>query len=57
MFPVIKTPIKHHRLSIDIPPELHVEIKSQAAFKGITIRKYVIRAILEKIKKDRHYQV
>jgi len=45
------------RLSIDIPPDIHREIKYQAAFQCITMRKYILRAVLEKIKKDKQYQV
>lgn len=38
----IKTP---KRLLIDIPEELHRELKSVVALRGITLKKYVIRAI------------
>lgn len=37
-----KTP---KRLLIDIPDDLHRELKSVVALRGITIKKYVIRAL------------
>lgn len=41
------------RLVIEIAKELHHDIKARALFKNITVRKYVIIAILEQIKKDK----
>lgn len=44
------------RLSIEIPAELHKEIKLAATNNYCTITNYVLRAILEKIKIDKQYQ-
>jgi hypothetical protein len=44
------------RLTIEIPESLRSEIKAQAAFKNITIKRYLIQAFVEKIKKDKQYQ-
>jgi predicted HicB family RNase H-like nuclease len=44
------------RLVAEIPPEIHKEIKIQAAFGNMTMRKWVIRAIIEKIQRDKKYQ-
>lgn len=47
---------QNKRLSIDIPLELHKEIKKRALFVNITLRKWVIRAIIEKMKQEDKYQ-
>ncbi len=48
--------IKLKRLAVDLPIELHNEIKAQAAYRNASIRKYVIAAIVEKIKQDKAAQ-
>lgn len=40
------------RLVLDIDKSLHLLIKEQAQFRAITIRKYILRAILEQLRKD-----
>lgn len=48
--------IKKKRLVADIPLELHNEVKKQAMFINITLRKWIVRAIIEKIQRDKKYQ-
>lgn len=43
---------KRKRIIIDVLPEIHYEIKSRAAFRGLSIKAYVTGAILEQMKKD-----
>ena len=43
-------------LILEIPKDLHLEIKAQALWRNITLRKYVIQAILERMKRDEKYQ-
>lgn len=43
-------------LVIEIPKDLHYEIKKQALYRGITIRKYIIQAVIERMKRDEKYQ-
>lgn len=44
------------RLTIEVPVALHNEIKARAAMRNITVRKLVIRAILEMIAKEKQYE-
>lgn len=44
------------RLVADIPEKVHQELKVQAAIRKITMRKYVLRAILEKLNYDTKHQ-
>lgn len=44
---------KLKRLIAEIPIEIHCEIKSIAASQNLTIRQFVFRAIVEKIKRER----
>ena len=41
------------RLSIEIPSKLHKEMKVRALFRNITLRKWVMLAIMERIKKEK----
>jgi hypothetical protein len=41
------------RLVVEIKPELHQDIKLRAVFRNITIRKWVLIAILEQIKREK----
>lgn len=43
---------RRHRLSIDIPLELYTGIKLQTIHYRITMTKYVIKALLEKMKRE-----
>jgi hypothetical protein len=47
---------KIKRLTLEVPTELHQKIKYEAIFINVTIRKYVMRAILEKIQRDNVYR-
>lgn len=44
------------RLLIDIPIDLHKEIKVRAAVKNITLKVWVLRAIFEAIKTEKSYE-
>jgi len=44
------------RLGLEIPKEIHSDIKVRASTRGISITKYVMRAIMEQIKKDKSYE-
>lgn len=39
-----------HRLAVDIPAELHRALKNLALKHNMTITKFVIRALIERIK-------
>ena len=45
--------VKIRRIIIELPTMMHSEIKSCAAARGITVKKYVMRAIIARIKKER----
>jgi predicted HicB family RNase H-like nuclease len=47
---------KTKRLTLDVPEEFHQKIKYEAIFVNVTLRKYVIRAILEKIQRDKKFR-
>ena len=40
----------------EIPLEIHKRLKAAAALYGLTMRKYIIRAIIEKIARDESYK-
>lgn len=44
------------RLIVDMPQSLHHEIKTQASWRNMSIKKYIIETIIERIKKDAKYQ-
>jgi predicted HicB family RNase H-like nuclease len=44
---------KIKRLTLEVPEKLHSKIKIEAIFVGISLRQYVIRAVLEKIHRDK----
>jgi hypothetical protein len=41
------------RLVVEIPLELHQDIKIRAIFRNITLRKWVLIAMLEQIKREK----
>jgi len=43
------------RLVIELPSALHQKIKEQALWRHITVRKYVLQAILMRMKNDEQY--
>ena len=47
--------IKPKRIIVDALPEFHMELKSRASYRGLTIKAYVTGAILEQMKKDNQY--
>jgi hypothetical protein len=48
--------IEIERLVVELPADLHHKIKTEALFRHTTMKKYVIEAILERIKRDKRYQ-
>jgi predicted DNA binding CopG/RHH family protein len=44
------------RIIIEVSSEDHKEIKRRATNRGITIRKWVLDAIADKIKKEKQYE-
>ncbi len=44
------------KLQIDIPEDLHSDIKIWATWKNMTIKKYVLQAIMEKMAHDEQYR-
>jgi hypothetical protein len=44
------------RLVVEMEQDLHHEIKKQALFRNITVRKYIIQAVIERMKRDEKYQ-
>jgi len=47
---------KQKRLVVDLNKDLHVIIKSKAAFRNITIKKWILIAIAERIKQETKYE-
>jgi predicted HicB family RNase H-like nuclease len=41
-----------NRLVIDVPKEIHTELKIRAIAQGITLRRWILKAIALKIKQD-----
>jgi len=39
-----------------IAPEIHIIIKTSASAKGLTIQKWILRAIMEQIKKEKMFE-
>ena len=44
------------RLSVDLDLEIHTLIKKKAAEKNITIKKWVVRAIIKQIEKEKTFE-
>lgn len=44
------------RLVVDLPEGIHTEIKKLALERGITMRRWVLRALIDKIKKESQYK-
>ena len=51
-----KEAIETKVLYIVVTKDLHHEIKTQASWRNITIKKYIIQAIVERMKRDAGYQ-
>ena len=43
------------RLTIDIPKELHAEIKAIASLKCTTLQRYVLQALIVKLNRDKEF--
>lgn len=48
--------LKQKRIVAEVPEVLHQEIKVQASYLNITMRNYIVRALLERIRKDKVFQ-
>jgi uncharacterized protein (DUF1778 family) len=44
------------RLSMDIPLELNARLEKGAKLRNITITKYVLQAIMEKLRNEQYYE-
>lgn len=44
--------VENKRLVVELPLELHQEMHKRAIHRNMTIRKYVIKALLEQIKRE-----
>lgn len=44
------------RLSMDIPLELNERLEKGAKLRNITITKYVLQAIMEKLRNEQYYE-
>jgi hypothetical protein len=47
---------KIKRILFDTNEDLHKEIKAKAVFKGMSIKNYLIRAVLRQIQEDNKYE-
>lgn len=43
------------RVVADIPTMIHSQMKAHAAMRNISIRKFILQAVLEKISREREY--
>ena len=43
------------RLSLDLEQEVHTLIKTSATLKNITMRKWILRAIMKQIEKEKTF--
>lgn len=50
------TQSKPKRLTIEVPPDFHAEVKARAALRGIKMRYWVLRALTEKINQEKKYE-
>jgi predicted HicB family RNase H-like nuclease len=47
---------KNKRLALDISEKLHAEIKSKAAYSNISMKAYILRAVIEKMEYEKRYE-
>lgn len=47
-----KADMERERLSVDVLPEEHRQIKAYAALRGQTIREYVIESVRERLRQE-----
>lgn len=43
------------RVVLDVPKDIHMQIKTIATFRNESMRQYIIRALVEQFKKDQEY--
>ena len=49
----MKTDIRRReRLSVDVLPQQHRQIKAYAAFHGMTIRQYILESVQERLRQE-----
>jgi len=48
--------IKKKRLTIEISEEMHSEVKVLAAFRGISMKIFTLRALIEKIAQEKNHK-
>lgn len=46
------TPYKRERLSIDVPAEVHLQIKVYATLHGKSIRDFILESVQERLRQD-----
>lgn len=44
------------RLVVDVPDNFHMEVKERAARRNISIKTWIVRALQEKIQKEKSYE-
>jgi predicted HicB family RNase H-like nuclease len=52
----VKKDIKLKRLNIEIEDEIHAVIKISSAMRGISIKKWVLRAIMKQIELEKTFE-
>lgn len=50
----MKKEIKRTQISFNVSPELHAQIKIASAMRNISMNLWLIRAIYEALKKEKH---
>jgi len=48
--------LKKKRLIVEVDEEFHAKIKTKAQSRNITIRKWIVRAILQALKQEEKYE-
>lgn len=43
------------KLIINFPPEIHAHVKAHAAIRGISMNEWILRALQEKMAKEKEY--
>lgn len=49
----VKLPVKF--IILEVPEDLHYQIKQQALFRHGSMKKYVLESIIERMKRDEKY--
>ncbi len=53
---IIKKQTRHKRIIFEVSDKLYEEVKKRCGIRGINMRMYITRAILEQIKKEKKYE-